>query len=275
MNTKLMIYPYWIKHHVLGQVPLAETPVDVVSCPKSGRTWMRMMLGYVLCENYKLDKSDMLDTSKLTKEASLPSMNFTHAGTDFNEKTLPLSTSQLTEKLLIPYAKSRVILLIRDPRDILVSSYFHATKRDLIYTGDISTFIRTDTFGIEKILKFYDIWYRYRWYPKQLLVIRYEDIHGDPENVLKRVLRFSGLDFTDKLVESAIEYARFDNMQRLEKQKAFKDKRLTASDVNDLDSYKVRRGVVGGYADYLSDEDIQFLADRISRESTAFIQCYT
>jgi hypothetical protein len=274
MSANWKIYAHWAKHRLLNNVPLAETPIDIVSYPKSGRTWMRMMLGYVLCEKYNLDKSEILNTQYLTKAASLPKIGFTHAGTGFSVERPPLPVDKLTEEFVVPYAKSRVIFLIRDPRDVLVSSYFHATRRDHTYNAGLDSFIRTDTFGIEKVLKFYNIWYRWRWYPKQFELIRYEDIHDDPVGVISRAMQFIGLDYSDNLIRAATEYAHIDNMRDLEKQKTFDNRALIAGDIDDPESYKARRGVVGGYAEYLSDEDIQYLNRRISSESNSFLQDY-
>jgi hypothetical protein len=44
----------------------------------------------------------------------------------------------------------RVILRVRDVRDILVSSYFHARYRSDSFRGSLSAFVRHAYTGIEK-----------------------------------------------------------------------------------------------------------------------------
>src|SRR4029453_19659643 len=67
---------------------------------------------------------------------------------------------------------------------------------------------------------------------------------------LRRVLDFMGLAaITDAEVEEAVEYASFGNMRKIESGEEVKSFKLKAGDVNDPNSYKVRRGKVGGYRD--------------------------
>jgi len=63
-----------------------------------------------------------------------------------------------------------------------------------------------------------------------------------------------------------VSYACFANMQKLEASGQFPSKRLVPGNVNDIDSFKVRRGKVGGYRDYLNTEDCAFL-DQLIREA--------
>src|SRR3990172_11645288 len=78
----------------------------------------------------------------------------------------------------------KVIFLVQNVKDILVSFYFQVTKREGNYTGNISDFIRSDLYGIKKILTFYNIWHENRTVPKEFLRFRYEDMHKNPGEVL-------------------------------------------------------------------------------------------
>ena len=62
--------------------------------------------------------------------------------------------------------------------------------------------------------------------------------------------------------------ARFDRLQSLERQGAFASGRLTAADTTDADSFKVRRGKVGGFADYFDAEQQQRLEELVRRYAT-------
>jgi hypothetical protein len=63
------------------------------------------------------------------------------------------------------------------------------------------------------------------------------------------------------IFQDALEFSRFENMQKLEAAGAFDSKILHPGDVRDPESFKVRRGKIGGYREYLSAEDQQFAAD--------------
>ncbi len=57
------------------------------------------------------------------------------------------------------------------------------------------------------------------------------------------------------IFQEALEFSRFENMQKLEAAGAFDSNILHPGDVRDPESFKVRRGKVGGYREYLSAED--------------------
>ena len=55
-------------------------------------------------------------------------------------------------------------------------------------------------------------------------------------------------------------------MQKMEKEGAFRgDHRLTATDTNDKDSFKMRKGKVGGYKEHLTKADIEYINDEIQK----------
>ena len=65
---------------------------------------------------------------------------------------------------------------------------------------------------------------------------------------------------TRMIFQEALEFSRFENMQKLEAAGAFDSNILHPGDVRDPESFKVRRGKVGGYREYLSADDQQFAA---------------
>ena len=64
---------------------LAPAKVAIVSFPKSGRTWLRLLIGRALCQRYGLPESQILDTFALTRAAGILPTVFTHDGTSNTE----------------------------------------------------------------------------------------------------------------------------------------------------------------------------------------------
>ena len=87
---------------------------------------------------------------------------------------------------------------------------------------------------------------------------------------LKRVLEFLGAAPAEAEIAAAVEFASFDNMRKLEASAAFgsDDRRIVPGEAGNPNSFKVRRGKVGGYRDYLSAEEAaaldQLVAARLS-----------
>lgn len=120
--------------------------VFIVSFPKSGRTWLRVMVGKVLSE--KFSRPFTVELEKLADE-NVPYIRMIHDGS--NAVAQPLETDKRK------YKNKGVVFLARDPRDTVVSYYFHLAKRDRRFSGDIADFIRDERFGIERIIDFMNI----------------------------------------------------------------------------------------------------------------------
>jgi hypothetical protein len=101
--------------------------------------------------------------------------------------------------------------------------------------------------------------------------MRYEDMHADPYTHLRRAFDCVGVTgISDETIREAVEFARFENMRELELAGTGNRKMLTPGSPDDPESFKTRRGVVGGYRDYLSDELIDYINSRAAQELPQF-----
>ena len=239
-----------------------RTDVYIVSFPKSGRTWLRVLIGKTLCETFSLPANIMLDTYKITTAARILKTQFTHDNSSINDgwDYRRLSSDKSW------YAEKKVIFLYRDIKDVLVSCYFQATKRVNKYSDNISAFIRSEKYGAKKVVTFYNIWDKNRMVPREFLLLRYENLHKNPGEVLTQTMNFLGLtEVDDSVMDQAVEFASFRSMKSLEEGNFFKHKMLKPVSAGDSESYKVRKGVVGGYSSYLSEDDVRYI-DQVIEE---------
>lgn len=214
----------------------------VISFPKSGRTWLRVML-----DNLSIG------------------MEYTHAGSKyslschFNELPLPSEVE----------TSGKQILLIRDPIDTAVSGYFQKTKRkknsEMI---DISDFVRDPRYGVEKIAQFNITWLNHIAASDSSThrAISYEELRSDPVAGLTSIFTFltGHTPRHPKTIERVVEEASFARMQAKERSGKLAKQygsALRPGNIKDPESFKVRRGKIGGYADYLSQEDISYCKD--------------
>ena len=91
------------------------------------------------------------------------------------------------------YSGCRVILLVRDLRDTVVSNYFQVTRRERSYVGDLASFVHWPRGSFEAMLRYYNVWAAQRRVPRDFLLIRYEDLHADTAREMRRVAAFLGL----------------------------------------------------------------------------------
>ncbi|GGI05987.1 sulfotransferase domain-containing protein [Egicoccus halophilus] len=233
----------------------------LVSYPKSGRTWLRLMLGELLRVDHGVDTDDPTDLYGITAPRSdLPTLAVRHEGRPHRSRREEIRSDKRR------FRSKDVILLVRDPRDVVVSSYFQASRRDARFTGTLEEFIAAPVGGFDTILRFYGTWAAARSVPRRFLLVRYEDLHRDTRGELARVVDFLGLRASPEGLDHAVAAGDFDRMRELESSGAIAAKRMRPGDASDAESYKMRRGEVGGAADYLDAEQFAQLTERVRRE---------
>ncbi len=253
-----------------------EPDAYLVSFPKCGRTWLRVMLGRALyrhagIEDEKPDGTRLLYPEGVKRMSSMPLVSFTH---DSRPNRSPVAKITADKSR---YAGTKVILLIRDLRDVAVSYYFHETRRTKRFypkwavggfDGGITEFLHSEIGGVRHFVRFYNIWAENRHVPQRLLLMKYEEIHQQPCEALEQLLSFLGLtDVSAQVIEEAVEFASFNKMRSMESQGSFAHPHyMKPGDRSDQESFKVRKGKVGGYGDYLSAEDVAWIEDKMRNE---------
>jgi hypothetical protein len=234
----------------------------LMSWGKSGRTWLRVMLSRFYQSAYGIPEGRMLEFDNLKRaNPAIPSLFFTHGN------YLRNYTGNWTDKREF-YGK-KIVMLVRDPRDIAVSQYFQWKYRMRSFKkllndypahgADVSIFdfIMKPEVGLPAILDFLEIWERELPRCAAALVVRYEEMRAEPGHALGRVLAFLGTPGTEAQIRDAVAYAAYDNMKQLEQKRVFwlSGWRLKPGDQGNPQSYKVRRAKVGGWRDYFDDRE--------------------
>jgi hypothetical protein len=246
-------------HQARRWLRFQRAEVCLVSYPKAGRTWLRLLIGRALEQRFQVQAQSPMEIEDLADhDRRIPRIMVTH------DRVVANLLPDELERDKRRYRGKAVVLLVRDPRDVVVSSYFHATKRDRAYHGTLAEYVREPRGGIDTILTFHAFWRDALHVPRRTLVVRYEDLAAAPGAELERVLDFLGFSADAGDLEEVVRFGSFENMQRLEQAAAFGPGRLEARDPNDRDSFKVRRGKVGGYRDYLDPESISLLDAKLA-----------
>ena len=252
-----------------------NTDVYMVSYPKCGRTWLRMMVGRAIGQYFSLpeDEDTLFLRWKNRPNPLIPRISVVH-----DDRPM-LKTPNELENSKARFRNKRVIFLVRDPRDVIVSSYFEMKnrghlfgdnpyeKRKAVFEGSLSEFILRETGGFETILSYYNIWASNRQVPRDFLLVRYEDMKAEPCKELRRVIDFLGLHvIPDAILVEAVEYASFENMRKLEAEGSFRSGILNPADRTNDETYKTRKGKVRGYVDYLDESEIASLNQKMLEE---------
>jgi hypothetical protein len=239
----------------------------IVSYPKSGRTWQRAAVGFYIAKAYGLDPRECLDTRRMTQAAGLPATSYSHNGANFLHATDP--DHLLNANGLLWHGRN-ILLLVRDPRAILVSGFHHMTSRSRKFNGTLSEFVRGPHTGIEKILIAYNRWHKLSKKTHRFAVQSYEGMHANPRSSLCDVLEFIGVSQINEMaVEQALTLTNFETLKKLEQEGYFKHKSLDHRP-DKPNGQKVREGKVDGYKNSLSQDDLDFIQQTVNRVGNPF-----
>ena len=244
---------------------LQQADWALVSWGKSGRTWFRVMLSRYYQLHFGLETDFLLEFDNFHRmNRQAPKVLFSH------NNYIRDYTGQWDS--LDQYKGRKLVLLVRDPRDVAVSQYFQWRYRMLprkkalnAYPPhgaevDIFDFVCNPDCGIPRIVGAFNTWARaIPALGEDVLLVRYEDLRADPAAVLGRVVSFTGLDPQPEHIEAARDYADYENMKKREASKEGmrgSGQRVKPGDEGNPDSFKVRRGKVGGYRDYFTPEQV-------------------
>lgn len=253
---------------------LSGGDVVVMSIPKSGRTWLRTFLCAYFCRK---NGHDFTLEPERYGDRRIPRIVYSHDL--FEQRTKARLWDRLRGKYLVPrreLQRARVILLARDPRDAFVSLYVQLTRRtretdETLKRKSISELLRDPAHGIDSIIDVMNRWLAEFSRVPKFEIIRYESLRQKPTDEFRRVLRFIGETEPDpSAFAHALEFSEFGNMKKLESAGAFDSKILQPGDARDPESFKVRRGIVGGYRESFSANDLTYATRAMQRLDARF-----
>ena len=237
---------------------LTKDTIHILSHPKAGRTWLRLLLSLYFQLHFDLviPRKKWLEVQQLPDlDKRVPHVHFTH---DRNSHLKPLEATR--DKSI--YTDNKVIYLVRDPRDVIVSNYFQQNRREPIlrdapaFLGTIKEFIRDPQWGITHDIGLMNIWAENRQIPCDFFLLRYENL----TDVICQTLQFIGISMiNDHALKVAVLGCSFANMHKMETLDWLDSGRLRSTDPNDPESFKTRRGIMGGHVDYLDNNDIDYV----------------
>lgn len=267
-------FRYWLRTRLpraidrrlrLGEIRAALARHDhaLISFPKTGRTWLRVMLCDVLREKHALPDSDAFRAGKIADMVAgvqgAPRIWVSHD-----------DDPQWREERHLHHDKSayrghRVCFLVRDPRDVIVSLFFQKTKRRGVPLANARELLYHQVGGLRSLVAFYNIWWRARTVAGGFHLVRYEDMRRDAAGELAKVCDFLGFGaLPDGAIGRAVEAASFERMRQAEQSGERSGHLFKPGDKSDVQSYKTREGKIGGYRTHFSDEDIRWMDAHIA-----------
>jgi sulfotransferase family protein len=251
-RSKLRVPRVWFWH-------LGLKPQDVfqASYPRSGSTWLRFILFEIL-------RGEEAGFGKIDR--CMPEID-AHRGVP---PILPECGRLIKthEKYRKDYTKA--ILLVRDIRDVLISCYLRGVELDvvqLVSKGDFDSFLLSFLEG--RALQM-GSWQEHTrtWLEAplarngRLMVVRYEDLRQNSEQVLSQLLHFLGVTPDLGIIRKAIENNSLQQMRAKEDKARKAGERsvvLESRESTQEDGRFVRKGTVGGWRGKLTDAQLTII----------------
>ena len=253
-----------LRRKYLAQLELAKAhraSFLIIGHPKSGNTWLKVMLSRLYQLRYDLPESKLINTDEFARKIpEIPRLAATNAYYSYEGEVGKLLACGATDN---PLRHKPVLFLARNPIDIAVSWYHQFTKRqsrakqELInhfvdnpidrHTVQMWEFVRHSDIGLPSLIEYQNTWARNVRELERGMLARYEDLRAQPVPTLLKITQLMGEDFSEEEIRAAVEWGSFDNLQKLETSGTFRQGGMKLVNADDPSTFKVRRGKVGGY----------------------------
>lgn len=249
------------------------------SYPKSGNTWVRTFIMNLLHNELDLNSLATGDiASSRDWVADGLGIEISELSHDEIDQLRPLAYEWLAKntqtrfhkihdryeylpngKALIPKEITRgVVYLVRNPLDIALSLANHSTisiDKAIYQLCDSRTgFCKTEKALPSQLRQNLGCWSEHvnSWLDADIktLMVRYEDLHTDPEHWFSQIADFFHIDSPADRIKVAIEASQFEILQKLEDEFGFAEKRVGVKNF-------FWKGLVGDWQNVLTDQQVQ------------------
>jgi Sulfotransferase domain len=264
----------------LGRLELAKarrTDLLIIAHPKSGNTWLRVMLSRLYQVRHGLPASLIVTSDELARRnPAIPRISATNGYYSYEGAVGGALAADAPDS---PLRHKPIVFLARHPCDIAVSWFFQFTRRQSTHKQELINhfvgrpidrrtvgmweFVRHSDIGLPSLIEYLNTWQRNVARLPRATIVRYEDLRADPRKTLPRITALMGQSFSNQEIEEAVAFGSFDNLKNLEQQGFFRQGGLSLRNPNDPESFKVRRAKVGGFKDYFTAEQVAELEELV------------
>lgn len=236
----------------LKLIPISKTEsqdVFIAGFPKSGNTWMQNLLSGVL-----FGISTELLPDRLTQDL-VPDVHYKKYYKRFLDFNC-FKTHNLPKKNY-----KRVIYLVRDPRDVIVS-YYHFLK-NLGKDVDFKNMIISENGELSQWKAHVNKW-KENPYNSEIMILKYEDLLINSMREMKRVTKFINIERSDEVLFRAIDGNTFEKMRKKEDTMGF-DNDVSRDTWKSYSNF-FRKGKRGSHKEELTKELIELIEIRAFEE---------
>jgi hypothetical protein len=242
----------------------------IIGHPKSGNTWLKVMISRLYQLRYNLPESRLINTDEFARKIpEIPRLAATNGYYSYEGEVGKLLAAGAPDN---PLRHKPVLFLARNPIDIAVSWYHQFTKRQSRAKQELINhfidhpidrrkvamweFVRHSDIGLPSLIEYQNTWARNVQALERGMLVKYEELRAEPVPTLQRITQLMGEDFSEEEIRSAVEWGSFENLQKLETSGTFNQGGMKLVNADDPSTYKVRRGKVGGYREDFNPQQV-------------------
>ena len=257
--------------------------VWLASYPKSGNTWFRIFLTYLLHDaqhEINLNKQTIIGIGSSARFVMNKALGFNSTLLSEDELSVlrPAIYSWYGAQPGLHYMKIHdayynpknqqpmiskhslygIIYLVRNPLDVVISLAYHMNcsldEAIQMMNNPFLALKGSATKLLSQVRQICSSWSLHvnSWLNNKELkpcLLRYEDMHADPFSHFSKALDYLHLEFSEEQITNAVRYSSFAQLQRQEQQQGFRESVSPAQDF-------FRKGIVGDWQNTLSDKQV-------------------
>jgi hypothetical protein len=221
-----------------------KSDIYLSSYPKSGRSWIQFLIANAIRLTSQSDS--LINFKNISEWVSI----------DYPKKPPVESVDApriVARHELYRGQNTKVMYLIRNPADVMISYYNYNIGRKKMDLESISKMIRSENLGIKA-------WVRHveSWEDEVDLLIKFEDLKRNSCEVLEDILSFMGLgdEIPKDIIKKASKKSSFKNMKRIEEKWGLPERKGKSKD------YKfMRKGTTKEGVNKLPKEDLSYIKE--------------
>lgn len=249
----------WKKSYLINTIKKVKKVHYLCSYPKCGRTWLR----YIMAHYFNIQQNLGVDIDLHSFFSLMPNddndplkgiMTYRYQA-DTRFPIVLASHNKYSEEQFGTTQDSRIVFIFRSIPDVVVSDYFHCTRHMKWFSGSITDFLHHSKAGLRRYCHYLN-----SWAPVVLSgrthVLTYEELHQDTEKTVVDLLTYLSIPVDKNNLEKAVALSTFEKMKTIEEKKGMP---LHVSDSEDPEGFRVRKGKVGGSAEYLNNDNLNYI----------------
>jgi hypothetical protein len=245
-----------LKKYVIGLIGMKSDDVLLASFPRSGNTWIR----FILCNLLSLSEWSGKEINFEVLNETMPEIGVSNLRKPWAYEHFPRILKTHLPYLPV-FRNNEAIVVIRDPKDVMVSYYHYKKYRQKDFYGDFSSFLRDGKYGLPAWVKHYVSWKKH-WD----LCIKYENLRNQTFDEVQSIMEFLGLEFSDWMIEKAIEVSSLENTRKHEKQL-----KLGGSKKENF----ARKGTSGQWQEFFDEEDVIYYSKLMKKNDIKVYKAIT